>query len=670
MFNSPIIGNGFNRIIYPSNADILDKLNREGFWIKGVSSYDKKVQDYYTDVKAVRIPVKMGTDTVPVQKNFSLLQEKKSVNSIIGTVINGNEKNIIKLFTISSKNSDDKILGGDRYPDLLLHGNKRLLEIDSTVFNGMSIEILAQGTLKQCENITIRRQNNYRAIIIDSSQGEYVIQTRFKKNGITGELPGISSGDITQDATCVIINVNIRARKLFSQEAADEVLNLEGVIGEYPVEIDLISEDELFQIENPLDNKFELEVTDGLQLMEKVSEKLVKILPTSKNEKKIVLDRDDYIKILNKKTLFLVPSIEEKNILTVRIKRNASDKEDYKHEEIILNSIFGQIFAEQITDQILPDHQGLVYNPSVVKTGGTATFKIDITPSYIDFETDKIRWFAETIKGRAMVSFPEGNSGTTVKVRSDCETGVVRIIVKLPGLKRPDPEFLVDIAKEEEVKVTFYVGYDGTDKVLNSSQINEILKILNETYEQVAMKFKLSNDIKAGIDDSLQNDWYQIVDTDEKFRKLVELDKETGGLEIYFVKRMESDVNGKNSGNGIGVATSGRSILSIATTVAHEIGHACGLDDIYRANIPPTYDVCDLEISGKNLPLDCNNFYNYYNDQNYCDILRRLLMYGYEVEDDYKKDIPLGRVYGIDVKNKETMIKVGFRDMERNPKHQ
>jgi hypothetical protein len=139
-------------------------------------------------------------------------------------------------------------------------------------------------------------------------------------------------------------------------------------------------------------------------------------------------------------------------------------------------------------------------------------------------------------------------------------------------------------------------------------------------------------------------------------------------------------VNGLNSGEGLAINCKGGNGAN-ARTLAHEIGHACKLDDIYNSDPNNGINTPDSLAKEEWAPKDWNNGpgAEYYKEtRKQSELVRQLLMYG--EFSNTKADIPLGRVYGVqtqDYKNYSLgLTLVGMKDslgaqyLERSPIHQ
>ena len=105
-------------------------------------------------------------------------------------------------------------------------------------------------------------------------------------------------------------------------------------------------------------------------------------------------------------------------------------------------------------------------------------------------------------------------------------------------------------------------------------------------------------------------------------------------------------------------------VAYLANVLAHEIGHACGWDDIYdKREVGDGWvfdNGFDKRVEKGSMPNDWNNgtgssFYNPF-IRHYA-VLRRLLMYGLVV--DNHTDIPTGYVDGLDADGESGYVIVG-----------
>lgn len=106
-------------------------------------------------------------------------------------------------------------------------------------------------------------------------------------------------------------------------------------------------------------------------------------------------------------------------------------------------------------------------------------------------------------------------------------------------------------------------------------------------------------------------------------------------------------------------------------TLAHEIGHACGLKDIYTS-----LDLNGTNVSLENTPVQlaflpgdwCHDAPNGgYGPLKHPEIVIRLLMLGIDIQNAV--DIPSGAVLGLNKNGQTNLVNVGLEHMNRQPSH-
>jgi len=114
-----------------------------------------------------------------------------------------------------------------------------------------------------------------------------------------------------------------------------------------------------------------------------------------------------------------------------------------------------------------------------------------------------------------------------------------------------------------------------------------------------------------------------------------------GGLEIYCVNSLYEDIAGIWRTTGIAISATKAS----TRTLAHEIGHACGLKDIYDQCIANGVLVSEERVGSRNWSGGTGTGY-YPPTLEHYKLLSRLLMYARG--DEAPIDIPLGNAMGND----------------------
>ena len=163
-------------------------------------------------------------------------------------------------------------------------------------------------------------------------------------------------------------------------------------------------------------------------------------------------------------------------------------------------------------------------------------------------------------------------------------------------------------------------------------QISNDLEEVNRVFRQVAMSFRLDSCIYTNdfsLSSIVETNAVQLVD-------LMSILDCGEGLNLYFVPRIIGEGNAFHTDHGIVFSRS-----FTANDIAHEIGHACGLEDVYDW-AEGTDAVIDGEIRESWLPDDWGHYRTVSTQDG---ILKRLLMYGYTTNQGV--DITYGDVYGL-----------------------
>jgi hypothetical protein len=135
------------------------------------------------------------------------------------------------------------------------------------------------------------------------------------------------------------------------------------------------------------------------------------------------------------------------------------------------------------------------------------------------------------------------------------------------------------VLKPTNVLIRAYIICDsnGVSAVSNST-INDWIAEANRIYRQVAVTFTL-----ASVSSITNQIWFD-VENAEEFYQMTSYTNLTGGIELYCV----SDITGANGMHSdlrlsYGDSRRGLAVKAEATpqTLAHEIGHTCGLFDMY-----------------------------------------------------------------------------------------
>jgi hypothetical protein len=329
--------------------------------------------------------------------------------------------------------------------------------------------------------------------------------------------------------------------------------------------------------------------------------------------------------------------------------------------EDVVSLTVARIELEPIT--LRPGNGGTfpLYNPCGIEKAKTARYEIAVEPASIP--NDWIEWR----KANGSITIEGTAKGRLVTIKGD-GAGTAKAEVDIKGNLGPKPSIDIEVLEPKKAKVFAYIvrKTDGTEAAWTEAEVDTFLGQVNQVYVQVAMVFERQGAI--GFVD--RTDWLDIaaVANYAEMGTLASQHSRTGGLEMYFVKSIEG-ANGLNfspddARAGCLVAKHGN-----FRTAAHELGHGCGLADIY---IDKDALVCDESIVRPAwLPADWNSGRGaqyYAGTLPLRDLIQRLLMYG--VGNDSKADIARGQVLGIDRNAAWANIRVGLQDLSReNPQH-
>ena len=301
-------------------------------------------------------------------------------------------------------------------------------------------------------------------------------------------------------------------------------------------------------------------------------------------------------------------------------------------DEILLTSV--ELNAEPITVESAPN----VVNPSGLVDGGSAgQFKIEFFPS--DFKNDKIKW---TVSGKG--SIQGSDKGRQISVKGS-GSGDGELELDIEGYYGHDPKFKFKSLSEKTINARLYIVRDdaGNNPATTPAVVNTYLTTVNALYQQAAIKIVVNHTEYIN-----KTDWLTLGPSEYPTLGNT-YDASDSELEIYCVNNFSGGLNGAtgfhvdNLGMFLGMATGLNN-----RTLAHEIGHALGLSDIYESRPSKKIDTGSLAKESWN-PSDWNGgvwFPRYYKEEReQAELVRRLIMYGYTNAN--KSDLPLGRVYGV-----------------------
>jgi hypothetical protein len=181
---------------------------------------------------------------------------------------------------------------------------------------------------------------------------------------------------------------------------------------------------------------------------------------------------------------------------------------------------------------------------------------------------------------------------------------------------------------------------------------------VNKIFKQVGIFFEL-----GVVTNQVNKKWVKILYENSRWnidKKMYDILHNNRGIQIFVV----DDIFNANA-----LHTAGHIIIkrdARESTIAHEIGHACKLPDIY---IVKNNLIVEEYISKSLIPNDCTGIdeYHFYKHEKQNKIIPYLLMFG--VKNDTKVDISYGNVFGVWYKWENGMryymksnAEIGFED--------
>ena len=310
---------------------------------------------------------------------------------------------------------------------------------------------------------------------------------------------------------------------------------------------------------------------------------------------------------------------------------------------------------------------GELCNPAAIVTGTNACFALEFPTLHPVL--NPIQW--SVAEGDAR--FVGGDTGERVRVASDATNQVVTLRAQIGDSVSRPIEMKAYVVEPVSVKTTVWIVRDdsGGNAARSASDVTNIIAEVNRVYAQIGVSFYIDS-----ISYTNCASWLDISDLElaagydvERAQTIVNLSDNTGGVELCFINDVGNNALGRSLPGGALVSVSGDFM-----TVAHELGHAFNLADIYpRMKRNRVRGLLHNEIIQSHLYDDWNNgtgFRYYRNGDTQEDVVRRLLMCG--KRNGSRGDLSFGSVYGFRADNAETTVDVGFftGNIRKLPVHQ
>ncbi len=337
---------------------------------------------------------------------------------------------------------------------------------------------------------------------------------------------------------------------------------------------------------------------------------------------------------------------------------------EFSFGDVSLSSSRDFTFVERIAEPINTNRtaSGQIVNPCCAILGASTPMRVSVLPE--DFPDAKIHW--KVVSGSGSFSDSTGRDATFVASGSENSDAVVQVdFGDCPG---DAPQFKLRATTMREVKIyPCIISRADAPPPVDLSQITNMINEVNVIYRQVGMHFSLG----APPTNIVNGTWSQFAMREENADMRVAIRNvlhDTDGIEVYFIE-------GTGSEGTVGIWNRYGIILrkqANAKVLAHEIGHACNLLDIFYMTGNISGDTCTelgKNVSESSLNSDWNNgtgcrFYPLGLKQH--QVIPRLLMYG--VESATSCDMPAGSVFGKPENGNPEDVPVGRSVMILDPR--
>ena len=300
------------------------------------------------------------------------------------------------------------------------------------------------------------------------------------------------------------------------------------------------------------------------------------------------------------------------------------------------------------------------WNPAGLPKGCQANYVIRLDPP--DIYDDYITW--KSINNKVFVYSPM--TGTNTLVTAGQTTGLSGLTADIMGCQLPTL-FNIQVFEPKTVNVVVWIVRDnfGNNAPLIAGEVANRIAEANGRLLYAAITLNLVAIVEV------DNTAWQIVDyisgiPSQRMGEFNAVPNPSNGIKVFFVNTIGNNTTGLRSSNSIAISTSANQ-----STLAHEVGHACGLVDIYE-NLRNSQNVITASVTGhvesnRMNPLDWAAGY-YPENLQQAELILRLLMYG--KKNETKGYIPHGNVFGLNTSGADVSRKVGLDGMNRQPQHQ
>jgi hypothetical protein len=280
-------------------------------------------------------------------------------------------------------------------------------------------------------------------------------------------------------------------------------------------------------------------------------------------------------------------------------------------------------------------------NPSGVVFESNTFFHVEVVPAGVVPE-EAIVWNPAGNK----LSIAPTNRGSRVQVQG-AVVGEEELHVAVEGAEGQFalPPFHVKVIPMTVVTAKVGLVVHAESNVVTEFHVDQTLSEANLLLAQIGLHIVRQDSVEYIAD----TEWEPFYDLNANSSALVDalLGKlsQPDGLEVYFVHAIMEGPGGEAMGFHVNHKGIVMSATGSGRTLAHEVGHACGMPDIYVTN-----SVAGTSVTGAMTPDGLPDDWGKYGDggesgATFEDVLPRLLMYGYATGG--KGDVPSGSCMGL-----------------------
>src|SRR5690554_2674293 len=131
---------------------------------------------YYIGISSVRLPVQYSTN-IKIDAAFALSTESKNQEDPTGELVGGVRNSIVKIYELPDNDGITDTIENSVDPELLLHGQSRRIECDSSYFLGLIMKFKIEAEVdSDTGKISLKDQTNYGITLVDTATIDSVIR--------------------------------------------------------------------------------------------------------------------------------------------------------------------------------------------------------------------------------------------------------------------------------------------------------------------------------------------------------------------------------------------------------------------------------------------------------------------------------------------------------------